>query len=262
MSSENHIIDLLPEYALGSLDADEARQVAEHLAGCYSCRQELDAYQQVADGLLFAVPEAMPSARLRSRLTERVRGLDGKRTESREPREERMSNPLPVGQPGGRSTPPAAVRVSRRLSFTGAFAGLALILLLAASNIYLWQRLNHPEYMTGPLGMKAVALQNTEAAPDGSAYAIVSGDGKNGVIVVDHLPPLDADHEYQVWLERDDTITAAGTFAVDEDGYRGMRLSAPDSLLSYRSLFVTAEPKGGSPAPTGAKVLSGSLFNK
>ena len=187
MLNEHHILDMLPAYALGSLEADEARQVDDHLAGCYSCRQELAAYQQVADGLLVAVPEAMPSAALKSRLMQRVQRPEPKRT-----------------------PPPVAVRPPRRLSFAGAFAALVLIVVLAASNLFLWQRLNHPEYMTGPLGMKAVALQNTEAAPDGSAYAIVSGDGKNGVIVVDHLPPLDAEHEYQVWLVRDGEQPAPG----------------------------------------------------
>jgi anti-sigma-K factor RskA len=239
MLNENHVFDMLPAYALGSLEADEARQVSDHLAGCYSCRQELAAYQQVADGLLVAVPDAMPSAALKSRLMQRVQRPEPKRM-----------------------TPPAAVRPPRRLSFAGAFAALALIVVLAASNLFLWQRLNHPEYMSGPLGMKAVPLQNTDAASDGSAFVIVSGDGENGVIVVDHLPPLDADHEYQVWLVRAGEITGAGTFAVDEDGYRGMRLSAPDSLLSYESVFVTTEPAGGSEKPTGAKVLNGSLFNK
>jgi len=242
MLNDNHILDLLPAYTLGSLEADEARQVAEHLEGCYACRQELEAYQQITDQLLLAVPEAMPSAGLKRRLTERVRSPDGKRT----------------AQPESVRT---AARTPRRLSFAGSFAGLLLILLLALSNVYLWQRLNHPEYMTGPLGMKAVPLQNTDAATSSSAFVIVSGDGENGVLVVDHLPPLDASQEYQVWLVREGVTTSAGTFAVDEEGYRGMRLTAPDSLLSYASVFVTVEPEGGSVAPTGAKVLNGSLFN-
>jgi len=236
MLNDVHVLELLPAYALGSLDDAETRQVAEHLSSCYTCRKELESYQAVADMLLLAVPEAAPSPELKKRLARRLHGSELKRTA------------------------PARGWQVPRLFPVGAVAGL-LILLLAVSNLVLWQRLNHLEYMTGPLGMKAVALQNTGAAPDGSAFAIVSGDGKNGVLVVDHLPELDASKEYQVWLVRDGETTGAGTFSVDEDGYRGMRLAAPDSLLSYASVLVTVEPAGGSTAPTGKQVLNGSLFN-
>ena len=54
MRIDPHISDLLPEYVLGSLEENEARQVAEHLAECHSCRAELVAYQQVADQLVAA----------------------------------------------------------------------------------------------------------------------------------------------------------------------------------------------------------------
>ena len=40
MSKETHVLDLLPAYALGSLDSDEARRVEEHLSSCLVCRNE------------------------------------------------------------------------------------------------------------------------------------------------------------------------------------------------------------------------------
>ena len=109
--------------------------------------------------------------------------------------------------------------------------------------------------------MRAVALQNTTAVPEASAIVIISADGKNGVLVVDQLETLSENQEYQVWLERDSTETSGGLFGVDEDGYRGMRIVAPESLLTYSSVRVTIEPKGGSSRPTGPEVLKGSLFN-
>ena len=109
--------------------------------------------------------------------------------------------------------------------------------------------------------MRAVALQNTETAPAASGIVIISSDGKNGVLVVDKLQALTENQEYQVWLERDSKETSGGLFAVDEDGYRGLRIDAPESLLTYSSVRVTIEPKGGSRNPTGPEVLAGSLFN-
>jgi len=55
--------------------------------------------------------------------------------------------------------------------------------------------------------------------------------------------------------------TSAAVFAVDESGYRGMRIEASESLLTYSSVKVTIEPAGGSVQPTGEQVLGGSLFN-
>jgi anti-sigma-K factor RskA len=238
MLNDLHVLESLPAYVLGSLDEEEERSVAEHLAGCYLCRQELTAFQQVADQLPLAVPDVSPSEGLRPRLMERIQNLNVKQPSRSE-----------------------GWRFPQRLVPVGALAGLALILLLAFSNLLLWQRLNNLEVLTGPLGMRAIALENTEAAPAASGFVIMGADGLNGVLVVDKLQQLDATREYQVWLVRDATYTGGPVFSVDETGYRGLRIEAPESLLTYSSVLVTVEPAGGSPDPTGEHVLNGSLHN-
>lgn len=246
MPSDAHIFDLLPEYAVGSLEENEARQVAEHLAGCSICRGEMAAYQMVADQLPLAVRAQAPSKELKARIMERIGRL-----------EEPASRPVTP-----RPAPQAdRWRIPGRLIPAGAFAGLLVILLLAVSNLLLWQRLNRLEVITGPLGMRAIVLQNTSAAPGASAFVVMGADGRNGVLVVDHLKPLDESQEYQIWLLKDGVKTSGGTFAVDEDGYRGLRLNAPESLLTYSDVYVTVEPVGGSTAPTSEPVLMGSLYN-
>lgn len=235
-----HVLDDLPAYALGSLDANEARLVAEHLAGCLLCRAELEAYQGIADQLPLAVPEAKPSAGIKPQLFERIQSLSVKRRT----------------QSSGQGVPSRPLGVP-----IGALVGLLLILVLAVSNILLWQKVNHPSFLAGPLGMRAIPLQNAGAAPDASGFVVISADGLNGVVVVDQLPPLDAEHEYQVWLERDGESISGAVFSVDEYGYRGVRIAGTESLLLYSGINVTVEPAGGSKNPTGEQVLSGSLFN-
>jgi anti-sigma factor RsiW len=237
MSDDLHVLELLPAFALGSLDEAEARQVAEHLAGCHMCRTELSGFQKVANQLGFATPEAFPSADLKRRFTERIQEI-----KSTHPKRERSWVP-------GRFLP------------IGGMIGLLLLFVLLASNLLLWQRLNNLEMLTGPLGMRAITLQNTEEAPKSSGFVIISSDGDNGVLVVDELPQLDAQYEYQVWLERNGNLTSGAVFAVDESGYRGLRIEAPETLLVYSSVRVTIEPAGGSAQPTGDTVLDGSLFN-
>jgi|SRR5688572_4924029 len=236
MMEEPHVLDSLPAYALGSLDSSEAKMVAQHLAGCHICRSELQAFQEVAGQIALTAPQAELARDLKPRLMERIRGLN-----------QQQARPKPW--------------LMGRLIPIGAMAGLLLIGALAVSNLVLWQRLDQLEMLTGPLGMRAIALQNTDAAPTASGFVIVSADGEDGVVVVDELPQLDAQREYQLWLVRDGSTTSGAVFSVDESGYRGMRIEAPQSLLTYSSVLVTIEPVGGSVEPHGEHVLAGSLFN-
>jgi len=237
MIEDMHILELLPAYALGSLDKAEARLVAEHLAGCHLCRAELGAYQNVANQLALAAPDTIPSQNLKGRLIERIQDLKSARLQ------------------------PERIKSARRFIPVGGMIGGLLILVLVVSNLALWQRLNHLEVLSGPLGMRAIVLQNTNSAPQASGFVIMSVDGQEGVLVVDELPTLDVQHEYQLWLVRNGNHTNGGVFPVDEHGYRGLRIEAPQTLLDYSAVRVTIEPAGGSNNPTGDTVLAGSLFN-
>lgn len=237
MPDDIHVLESLPAYALGSLDEMEARMVAEHLASCLMCRAELSEFQTVVDHLGFVVPDASPSADLKSRLMERVQGSSLRRSQS------------------------TRWHFPQRLLPVGGLVSLFLIAVLALSNLLLWQRMNNLEVLRGPLGMRAIALENTTAAPAASGFVIISSDGENGVLVVDELPVLEPEREYQLWLVRDEQVTSGAVFSVDEDGYRGMRIQAPQSLLTYSEVYVTIEPVGGSDAPVGERLLGGSLFN-
>lgn len=242
MTEEPHVLELLPAYALDSLEEAEKHNVDEHLTGCYLCRAELRAYQDVAEQIALLAPVTFPSVDLQSRLAERIQRL----------------KPARASSAYRHSTRPP---LFRRLMPVGAIVGLVLIVGLALSNLVLWQRLNDLEVLAGPLGMRAVTLQNTHAAPQASAFVIISSDGENGVLVVDELPELESGREYQLWLVRGEETVSGAVFSVDETGYRGLRIEAPDSLLNYSAVRVTIEPEGGSLQPKGAEVLNGSLFN-
>src|SRR5215510_2622304 len=156
MTEDKHILDLLPAYALGSLDDAEARLVTEHLAGCHICRAELRAYQNVADQLSLAAPEVSPSQNLKSRLTERIRDVKPTRPQ------------------------PERIKPVRRFIPVGSMIGGLLILALLVSNFLFLQRLNHLEVLAGPLGMRAIVLENTDSAPQASGFVIMSVDGQEG----------------------------------------------------------------------------------
>jgi anti-sigma-K factor RskA len=233
---ESHVLDQLPAYALGCLDEAEMLQVADHLRQCAACAAELTAYQPVLEALPLAVSEQTPARQVKTHLLQRVQ----------------------VG---------SKVQVSPKTSWKtwwgnlfrqptrGLAFSLVLIVLLALGNIGLWLRLAQSEDRE----FRTVALTGTANASAASGLLVIGHDGNLGTLVVDDLPVLDADHQYQLWLIKDGKRTSGGIFSTDPFGYGALAISAPEPLKSYDAVGITIEPVGGSPAPTGQKVMGGDL---
>lgn len=247
MQDEVHVFELLPGYALGSLDESDAALVTSHLASCTTCRTELGSFETVVEELALPLPAASPSPGSKRLLMDRIQSLPA-------------AKPVRALVRAPAARPP----LFQRLLPAWGVVSLLLIAGLAAGDVLLWQRVNNPGVYTGPLGMRAVALNNNAAAaPQASGIVIISADGQNGVLVVDELAELDATKQYQVWLYHGDQATRGPAFNVDKTGYRGTRIIAPDSLLSYSSIRVTIEPvNGAGPSSTGEQVLGGPLHNQ
>ena len=239
MPDNAHVLDLLPAYALGSLDAEEARNVEQHLLTCLICRNESNAFQEVVEQLSFAAPLMAPSPDLKDRLMQRVRATRPQpRISVQAPKRPWWERLLPVW----------------------GFASLCVILALAGINLFLWQRLAQPGSFLSPQGMRAVPLSSPDAASKATGFVLISEDGDSGALVVDGLPPL-PNQQYQVWLIRNGERTSGAVFSTDEKSYGGTRIHVPGSLISYSAVSITVEPTGGSPQPTGAMVLGGPLIH-
>jgi anti-sigma-K factor RskA len=239
MMEETHVLDLLPAYAIGSLDVDEVSRVEEHLASCVLCRDESRNFQEVTAQLSLAVPVASPSPDLKDRLMERVgagRAVQPERYRAEQPRRPFWERLLPAW----------------------GLASLVLIVALAGANFFLSQRMDRLEF-SSPGGMRAVPLSPPDAESPATGFVLISADGDDGALVVDGLPPLDEDQQYQLWLIRDGTRTSGAVFSTDEKEYGGTRIRAPRPLLDYSEVGITIEPAGGSPQPTGPRVLGGPL---
>lgn len=236
MATDQHarIIESLPAYALGCLDREEGEAVASHLASCSLCRAELAAFEGVVGRLPYAVPDCAPPPALKQAVMARVQA-----------RAPALAAAPPRGQ---------ASWLGRALPLWAAVSAV-LVLALAVSNLFLWQQLNQLRAQAGP--MRTVALVGTEVAPGAAATLVVSADGRQGALVVDDMPPLEGGKQYQLWLIEDGRRTSGGVFSVDEHGYGMLWVSAPRPLSDYSSFGVTVEPAGGSPGPTGQRVLAG-----
>ena len=235
---EIHVLDLLPAYVLDALTDEETSQVVEHLAGCQICQAELARLQQVADDLPLALVQITPPPRVKDNLMHTIHVSQLKAAPSMQPTAWQklagfFRKPLPV-------------------------LGVALIVLMALGNLLLWRQLNLASHQTGT-SMRVIALANTQKAPGAVGTLIMDQQGDYGALVVDNLAMLTSKQQYQVWLIKDSERVSGGVFSVNPDGYASLEVLAPLPLARYDSIGITIEPFGGSPGPTGAKVLGSAI---
>ncbi len=242
-TEHGHILDLIPAYAVGSLDADEMALVTKHLPGCAACREELDAYQQVVDLLPLAAPDNTPSPMLKRRLMDGV-GAAGQSLV------EIDRGPAPV------TGWDRINEVIQRLFASPRWqpASLLLIAILVVSNLLLWRQLVSTTHNLE----REIALSGTETAPQATGIVYISSNGRDGTLIVEALPPLSPEQQYQLWLIRDGERDNGGVFSVSDKGYHSLQISSPRPLEEYGAFGITIEPAGGSPGPTGQRVLGSS----
>jgi len=239
---DQHVIDLLPAYALGSLDEAENKQVEIHLVECEFCRLELFAYQEVIGELANTLPQQEPADQVKKNLMQQVLAsadTPKRPTKSLSWWQQFWTQPLSLSPILG-------------------IVAVAVVILLVVSNVVLWDQLSSMR-VTQPQPMQVVALTGTDADPDSSGLLIISSDREHGTLVVENLLDLGEDYQYQLWLIEDGQRTSGAVFSVDQDGYGSVWVSSPEPLGDYGSFGITIEPAGGSPEPTGDKVLGVEL---
>jgi anti-sigma-K factor RskA len=228
----------IPAYALGALEADEAAALETHLQTCASCQTELAEYRALSDSLLTAVPPRQPPAALRRRLQNRL--------------------------PGAQSPKQPRWKVS--LAPALGLAVLALFILNIFSLIQLRQiQAQQAALLTrvenAQLALTFISSPNVQTLPiEGeqvTGMLLLDRQTNQAVLVSRNLPPLPPSQTYQIWLVKPDNgRVSAGTFRPEEQTAFTIQSLAPSQPFSdYIGIGITIEPKGGSDAPTGKRVL-------
>ncbi|MCC6245588.1 MAG: anti-sigma factor [Gemmatimonadaceae bacterium] len=74
------------------------------------------------------------------------------------------------------------------------------------------------------------------------------------------LAPLAVDRNYCLWVIRNGTPEAIARFAPDDDGERLLNsVAMPRTIVGVESFAVTEEPSSGSPQPTSAPIIVGTV---
>ncbi len=246
--------ELLPAYSIGATDEAETALVEAFLSDG-EIAAELAEYQRLGDALLHSAPPAKPPADLHVRLMASLH------------EETTPPQPKPIPQKG----------VSRL------WAGLAAaIVLLVLSNILWLTQLSTVTRERSELALQveelttliqAITRQNsprlelaarTEFLPEETEAEVTWAQvGEQQLWVAlfyaENLPTLEAGQVYQLWLARDNVPYSFGFVQVDEEGRATLIFTTTEPVSSYDFIGITAEPEGGSPAPSSEPLIFGTF---
>ena len=94
-----------------------------------------------------------------------------------------------------------------------------------------------------------------------AAIAVWNPLSQQGILIVEKLPALAADQDYQLWISdpaHPDSVSA-GVFTVTPDGAARVAFRPEKPAAAATAFTVRRERKGGSPKPEGPVVAIGTL---
>jgi len=234
-------------WVLGALPADEHERFAAHLPGCEVCRREVAELQMVADTLPLAAPQMAPPPELKERIMATVRA-EAAVLEAAGPEADTAPG-APVQAPGAAPVRPKQKRRRWRLPaialrpIPAAVAAAVLIALGVGGGILL---------SGGSSGKTVQAQVVAPAAPAARASLTVADD--RATLKVRDFPAPPSGRVYQVWLKRPGRPPDPTTALFRVSGGNAT-VDVPGSMKGVDQVLVTAEPDGGSRAPTRDPVI-------
>jgi len=215
-------------YVLGALGEDERAAFLVHLDSCAICRDEVTALEGVVAVLPAAVAQLSAPPELKGRVMATVRSEAALRG---------------TGQRAAGRTRAPIRRTGRRgiLFPAGALTAAVLAVVLIVS---------------GGSGGGTRVIRAQVAVPRAEVSLTLSGG--HAELNLARMPPAPPNHVYEVWVKRGGapqptdalfTVTSAGSATV----------GVPGSLSGVKQILVTAEPAGGSRAPTATPVIVADL---
>lgn len=264
MISHDDASELLGAYALDAVDGDELVDLEEHLSTCPRCRAELDSLREVA-GALGNSAEPPPED-LWSSIADQL-GNDWSENDEPPPMPEL---PAPARSPFRAPAPGRTRRARSTVLLLGAVSVAASAVAIVLG-IGLVRSQNNATNLQQVIAHQRVAAQRSpaEVALHTAGHRVVTlvdgarverarfvlVPGGRGYLVSSNLPTLQSGQTYQLWGIVGSTPISLGLLGA----------SPHDSTFTIAGasgtskLALTAEPSGGTVAPTGAILASGTV---
>jgi anti-sigma-K factor RskA len=247
-------------YALGALDADEARAFEAQLHDDPELQALVRELRAVAEGIAGTVPALEPPAGVKAKLMLQI---------GEQPRRRSVNVWIPWAMAAG------LAMVS--FGFIYQSAGLKAELAAQARRIEeLGMSLEVAQAESGDLRQTVARLRESNrlaairislldslvaADPKAVAVSVWDNERQNGVFIVRNLKPAPTDKDYQLWIidPKYPSPVDAGVFQVDAQGNLRQEFHSHAPIQTAKQFAVTIEKKGGADVPNlKAMVLAGT----
>jgi anti-sigma-K factor RskA len=215
--------------ALGALPPDEATAAEQHASTCESCSAELPGFRETAAALAAAVAETPPASLRRSVLAAIA-------VTPQEP------PAAPVRQPRPWYRRPAAL-----------IAAAVAAVVIGGGVVAVTQFTGRDQQVAQtPEQCVATAADRTQVTPaDGRGEVFYAPSCAAVTVDVSGLPALPADRTYQLWALSDQEQTAPRSLGLLPEAAQGQSQTVTQPTQAGEvAVAITAEPAGGSAAPT------------
>jgi anti-sigma-K factor RskA len=234
----------LAAYVLGALEPERAAELERHAEGCERCRSEMRWLTPAVQALPESVERMEPPPQLRARLMAEVAADGG---------EAARAAGGPQDSKRGRGRTSAWLRrLGSGPMGLRPVAGVAVaVLVVAAVAGYA---------IGGGIGGGSDAGGGTSTIATGKAPGITAtmvDEGDFGTLRLANVRQLPNDKVLEAWVQRDGEVEAVpALFVPDNEGRASTQLP---NMEGVEVVMVTAEPKGGSEAPTSAPLVTLSI---
>ncbi len=247
--------ELIALYLLGALDKDEAQELSDHLkSGCEICERTIAETNAVLSVLPYSLDDTEVPDSIKRDLLKKIN--DEHHTDSN-------------------SVPLLGFNVALGwLNWAGALA-LLFITLLLFNNMFLYNKLKLQQHSIARLSnefehktkliefMHQPSVLTISLASDTmdnmTGMLLWDTDTNRALLYVPEIPLTTESKSYQFWVMEHGEPHSMGTFQVNTNGSIVMKVDCMPKPEDAGSMFITLEPKGGMPKPTGATYLVGSL---
>jgi outer membrane murein-binding lipoprotein Lpp len=291
-----HVQDLIPLFALGTLETDERARVTRHCQSCERCADSLTREQQHLASLAFLSPPAVPSPVVKISLFARIAQIQ--RSASRALVGDRPARPAATltipssreqlaeeARDNQRWSLPRLNRSRSRRSGTSwrsvwPIAMVPLLLLIAGGSYWglqLRQKIDDRDSqmaelqaqinsmaMTVPADGTDYVMKADPNAPTATGKIAVDKDGTTATVMVQVDQPS-ASRSYDVYIFKDGRLIRQEPVALNERGYGSASIPLEEPFANYERVEVEARPMAtdgtdGSDGSKGSGVLSWEQF--
>jgi anti-sigma-K factor RskA len=239
-------------YALGALDGEAKASLERHLAGCASCRRELEQLRGDAALLALSTAGPKPPARSKPRLMDAI---------AKEPRARRPSHDVNLWAALGWAAAALMIVVAVTLWRQNQqlkSSNVKSVEFIERERLQLEKAKNVADILQAPDATRYDVLPVKYPAPPPSGKAIYSRE-RGLIFIASNLKPVPAQKAYELWLiPTQGAPIPAGVFKPDSHGSATVINPPLPAGVEAKAFAITVEPEQGSSTPTMPIVMMGA----